>query len=256
MGLLSPAAPAREIDKYTRMMLSYSKRIEYRRITAYEDFEEMGRLRAFSYSFNDTLVNKPKDVILDDIDFNPHSFCYVMYVDGEMALTLRLQHISSDNPEGPATEYFGDVVEPLMDQGMRFIIPGRLAINPLIENKSMGLPLMALRLSALARRYFDADSVLSLIRKGHAAYHRRFFGASQVAPLRQFDDVTEPLMLFTTPREKQAEIFQRHAFFNGMAHEERLLFGPIEAGKPAPLTILPTACEALGIQSHQLQDVA
>lgn len=256
MGTLPPTKPIEVVDKYSLMMLAYSKRIEYRRITAYEDFEEMGRLRAFSYSYNDTLVDRPKDIILDDIDFSSNSFCYVMYVDGEMALTLRLQHISKENPDGPATEYFGDVVHPLMDQGMTFIIPGRLAINPLIENKSMGLPLMALRLSALARRYFDADSVLSLIRKGHAAYHRRFFGASQVAPLRQFADVTEPLMLFTTPREKQTEIFTRHAFFNAMPHEDKLLFGPIELGKPAPLTILPTACEALGVSGDQLKHVA
>lgn len=256
MGLLSPAAPAREIDKYTRMMLCYSKRIEYRRITAYEDFEEMGRLRALSYNSNDTLSGHTDSVILDTIDFEPSSFCYGIYLDGDLVSTLRIQHISKAFTDGPAVEYFGDVVQPLMDQGMRFIVPGRFAMDPAIENKSMTLPLMALRLSGLAMRHFEANAILSLIRKGHAAYHRRFLGATQISPLRQFGDVREPLMLFHTPRARENDVFRRYPFFDGLPHEEKLLFGLLQAGKPAPLTILPTACEALGIYGDPLQDVA
>lgn len=246
MGLPKLESPIIEVDKYNTDLLKFLRRIEYRRVQSFEDFEIMGRLRGQSYNKNEFFKGFSPDVMLDDIDFQPWSYCYGVYLDGQLVTTIRLQHITPENRDSPALDYFPDIVGGLLDQGQSFIVPGRFAMDLDLEGRGLMLPLMTIRLTALALRYFKANAILSLVKKNHVAYHRRFFGATQLSPLRDIDELSEPIMMLSTGKEKIPTVFRRYPFLDGLRYEERLLFAEPELGKPQTLTILPTASEALG----------
>lgn len=256
MGLSEPTSPLEGVDKYNIELLKFLRRIEYRRVQSFEDFEVMGRLRGQSYNKNEFFKGFSPDVMLDDIDFQPWSYCYGIYLDGELVTTIRLQHITSDNRDSPALDYFPDVVGPLLDQGQSFIIPGRFAMDLELEKRGMMLPLMTIRLTALALRYFKANAILSLVKKNHVAYHRRFFGATRLTQLRQIGELSEPIMMLSTGKEKIPTVFRRYPFLDGLPFEERLLFGERKLGEPQTLTILPTASDALGWFRRDFDEVA
>ena len=74
-----------------------------------------------------------------------------------------------------ATELFGDVLHPRLDQGEVFIDPLRLAADPEKARRFPELPYLTVRLGYMACEHFNADTGLALVRAEHQAFYRRVF---------------------------------------------------------------------------------
>jgi N-acyl amino acid synthase FeeM len=214
--------------------------IEYRRVTAIEDFEAIGRLRAQAFDARFIYPKKMANSAVDEMDFTPNAYVYGMYYLGELVSTVRIHVVSRKNPQSVSARLFPNTLKPLIDQGMTFIDSTRFAVDEEISHSVPGLPLLTLRIPMMAMTYFNADTGLALIKEGHAPFYRRVFRATLLAGPEQFDTFAFPAVLFQSPHANTPDTCRRYPMFYSTAAERRMMFDK-SSRKAPPLTILPTA---------------
>ena len=235
--------PERSEDSaFTRTILNLLERVEYRFCESGEDLEAIYRLRYKSYLAHGLVGNSSEHLIYDKLDETSNCYRFGIFIDGELASTIRLHHLSAVEPYSPAMSVFGDILEPRLRRGDSFVDPSRLAADPELTSTYRGLPYITMRLAVAACNYFDATSCLSMVREEHQAFYRRVINAVQVGEPRAYASVKVYGTLCESNCEANMEkIIQRFPFFRSTAFEQRLLFQRPKRSETAPLTILPTA---------------
>lgn len=241
---------AGEVDERSLSILDLMDEVEYRRVQGAEDLEEIGRLRARSYKMYGIMDRD--DPIIDEIDFHSHARVYAIYYREQLASTIRLHHVVSEERHGSSVDIFPDVLNPLLDQGLTFIDCVRHAADPELIGE-LPLPFITLRLVAMACHYFGADYTLAPVKKSHYAFYRRAFGATQFAEARKHEGICEPIGLFASKYDIMYErVTRRYPFFQSLDKERELLFAPLDSFAVPPLAIRPTARFAIerGLNHH------
>ncbi len=227
---------------FTRGVEQVLERTEYRRCDRGEDYEDICRLRYRAYRSHGFVAETPDQVTSDSMDDLPNCYRFGVFIDGELVSTVRVHHITREQPWGPAMTAFGDILGPRLERGESFINPSLLAADPELSQSSRYIPFITLRLGIAANAYFDADHCLVLIRKEHTAFYKRVFLADPVGEPKTYPPFTVPVWLYGMDcAEKTQTLYKRFPFFRSTPTEQRLLFGRQQAQEPAPLTILPTA---------------
>lgn len=231
-----------KVSSFARNVSTLLERVEYRRCESGEDLEAIYRLRYKTYRLNGFLPELPTQLMTDTLDDTPNCYSFGVFVDDLLACTVRIHHLSREEPLAPAMSTFGDVLAPRLARGESFINPTLLAAEPSALTIHRALPYVTLRLGLLASVYFDATACIGVIREEHTAFYRRIFGAVQVGQPRPYPPFTVPVMLYDANcAQNRSWILQRFPFFHSTASERRLLFEKPGKGELAPLTILPTA---------------
>lgn len=223
-----------------RRILDVMEHVEYRRITASEDFEAIGRLRSQAFDARYIYAKGMANSAVDETDRAPNAYVFGMYYYGELVSTVRIQVVSKEYPTSVSTSLFPSTLKPLIEQGMSFIDPTRLAVDERISHLVPGLPLIMLRTAVMATTYFEADFCLSLVKEGHAPFYRRVFRSTALAGPEQFDLFAFPAVLFASPRQNEADICRRYPLFSYTESERRLMFETPASGA-LPLVVVPTA---------------
>ncbi|HWK15485.1 MAG TPA: hypothetical protein VNS02_13890 [Rhizobiaceae bacterium] len=227
---------------FTRSVYDVLSRTEYRRCDKGEDLEDIYRLRYKSYRRHGVVLDMESGSIHDDLDETDNVYRFGVYIDQQLVSTLRIHHLSAKHREGPSTQAFGDIVNPMIDAGDTFIDPSRFAADPDWSRIYPQIPYITLRLAGMACFYFNAPYCLSTIREDHASFYKRIYSSQPLAPARSYPGVTTRVALYradvTAIRE---ESFRRFPFFWSSQLEQRMMFAKPRAGELAPLTILPTA---------------
>lgn len=227
---------------FAKKVTELLERIEYRRCESGEDIEAIYRLRYKAYRLHGFVEESPDQMVTDDLDDSSNCYRFGVFIDGELVGTVRIHHISKDEPYGPVMKTFGDILGPRLLRGESFINPTMLAAEPHYRSPLQALPYLTLRLGLVASVYFDATSCIGVIREEHTAFYRRIFGAIQVGEAREYPPISVPLMLYDANCAANREpILKRFPFFNSTPVEQRMLFAKPAKGELAPLTILPTA---------------
>jgi hypothetical protein len=227
-------------DQYLEIM----DRLEYRRVESSEDLEEVGRLRSRSYGMLN-LIDQQGTSIIDDADLAPNAHVFAVFYDGVIVSTIRLHHITREQPAGTSTKLFPDVVLPLLDQDMTFIDAVRHATDPDFLNE-FPTPFLTLRLAAMASEYFAVDYCLAPVIQFHAAFYRRAFGATQLAEAKAFKGIKDPIALFGAKVETIYDrVATRYPFFMSHPVERRMLFAKASELSTAPLSVRPLARVAM-----------
>ncbi len=229
------------LSHFSSSLLTLLDRVEYRRIVSSEDMEAVGRLRAESYARGNVYSSDIGDSLIDDLDFDSHAYVVGVYIDEELVSTLRVSHMTPDHRKGTSLKYFGDVLHPLLDQGMSFIDPSRFAASSALPEELSGLPYITLRIATMASLHFEVDHCLAFVKEMHSAFYRRIFGFFELAGPRRIDDLSYPVVLCAEDTSNRHEVGRRYPVFKSHPYEQRLLFSPVEEGFPAPLSIFPTA---------------
>lgn len=231
-----------EQNSFVRAVQAVLERTEYRRCDSGEDFEDICRLRYKAYHTHGFVGDLPDQALSDSMDELPNSYCFGVFVDGELVSTVRLHHLTLEHPHAPVMQVFGDVLQPRLEQGETFINPSQLAADPGLTRIHKVLPYVTLRLALIASHHFETAGCINLIRREHTSFYKRVFRQEQVGEPRTYPPFTVPVMLYNwnVPREL-AGIVRRFPFFRSTAMERRLLFSSPRMGEPAPLTVLPTA---------------
>jgi hypothetical protein len=231
-----------EVSAFTRMILSQLEHVEYRLCDSGEDLEAIYRLRYKSYRVHGLVSESSEHLIYDRLDEAANCYRFGIFIDGQLASTIRIHHLSLAEPNSPAMSVFGDMLLPRLRCGETFVDPSRLAADPEFSSSYRGLPYISMRLAVAACNYFNSTSCLSMIRSEHQAFYRRVINAVQVGEPRPYASVNVYGLLCESNCEANMDnIVQRFPFFRSTAFEQRLLFRRPKRGETAPLTILPTA---------------
>lgn len=231
-----------ESSSFVTTISNLLERVEYRRCDKGEDLEDLYRLRYKAYRTTDMVPPNASMTIHDEYDETPNSYKYGIFIDGQLASTLRIHHISPAERRSPSMNVYGDILEPLLDEGNAMIDPTRFAVDPDFTRLYPQIPYLTLRLASMACFHFSAPFCLSTIRPDHAAFYRRIFLSEQLGGLRSFPGLNYSVVLYKANvlaiRERS---YARYPFFFATKAEQRMLFDRPSLGEGAPLTVLPTA---------------
>jgi len=217
-------------------------RTEYRRCDRGDDREDIFRLRYKSYLANGIVTDSSEKMLSDDLDDTPNAHLFGVFVDGRLLSTLRIHHVTADTPWSTSTKAFGDIVLPMLDEGLTFVCMSRFASDPEWARHYPQLPYVTLRLAGMACLYFNAPYGLSTVREEHAGFYKRIYRSECISGPRPYPGVLSTVVLYRTDAHTDTEtFFTRFPFFRSTSVERRMLFGKPAMGEPEPLTILPTA---------------
>jgi len=231
-----------ELEGFSERLMRHLDFIEYRRIEAHEDFEEVEQLRYKTYKAAG-MIPRSAPSMIDEADFDPHAYVFGIYYFEELVSTIRLHHVTAEHPRSQSEQVFPDVMEAYLDAGLSLIDPARFAADPAFAAELPILPYITLRPSIVAAAYFRADRVLQPVRPAHAAFYKRVFYAETVVERRMTEVYGRELTLMATNTHTTgAKLLSRYPFFDSGVYERRLMFGRGEGGlSTTPLTILPSA---------------
>jgi hypothetical protein len=231
-----------EPQGFAKNVLALLERVEYRRCDSGEDLEAIYKLRYRAYRTHGIVSEMPAQAITDDLDKASNCHRFGVFIDGQLASTIRVHHLHAAEPFSPAMVVFGDVLGPRLERGDSFIDPSRLAADPALIRLYRPLPYLTLRLAIAGASYFDTTSCLSMVRDEHTAFYQRIFNSVRIAEPRDYASVTVQGILFESRCDRNMEnTLVRFPFFRSTAAEQRMLFAKPQHGELAPLTILPTA---------------
>jgi N-acyl amino acid synthase FeeM len=200
-------------------------RIDYRRIETAEEKDLLYAMRYRAYLHGGLILPSASQRVSDRYDDAPNAWTFGIYVDGELCSSLRLHVLTSEWRTSYATELFGDVLHPRLDQGEVFIDPARFVADPEKHQRFPELPYLTLRLAYLACEYFNADTGLAVVRAEHQAFYRRVFLHRTIAEPRSFPNVLKKVALMASPFRAQRErVLARFPIMQSTHFERQMLF--------------------------------
>ena len=228
---------------FVKSVLALLERTEYRRCDKGEELEDIYRLRYNAYKLNQLVPENPDHIVHDDFDELPNCHRFGVYIDGNLASTIRLHDVTADTPWSPSMSVYPDLLLPRLAAGERFIDPSRFAADQEFSRMYPQIPYITLRLAGMACFHFNAPFCISMIREDHAAFYKRVYQSRPIGDARPYAGVINcsALLYQADVLAIQTETFKRYPFFWSSPFEQRLMFARPEEGELAPLTILPTA---------------
>ena len=211
---------------FSERLAELTARIEFRRADAEEDREAIFRLRYRAYLREGAIGPNSAERFADRDDEADNAFVLGLYIDGELATSLRL-HVASKKatPDCPSLHVFPDILQPLLDAGNVLIDATRFVADERLSRLHRGLPYATLRLCMVAAEYFHADHLLAPVRPEHQAFYRRAFNHRLVCEPRPYPQLAKPICLMTVHFPSAAEgLYRKYPFFRSTVSERRKLF--------------------------------
>jgi hypothetical protein len=218
----SPPQDKLFIDRANRLL----RLIDYRRATDHELQEAIARLRYQAYFRADAIVPNRFATFTDDYDdAMENAYLYALYVDGQLASSLRLHIISKERLKSPSLEVFADHVRSKIDAGNVLIDATCFVADERLSWRHRDLPYVTLRIVFLAAEYFTADYCLVAVRAEHQAFYRRAFNLQAIGKPRCHSQFKTPLVLMALHFPTEAEaLLRKYPFYSSSVFERRRLF--------------------------------
>lgn len=200
-------------------------RLDYRLIETPEEKDRLYLMRYRAYLQGGLISPSESLRVSDHYDDAPNAWTFGIYVDGELCSSIRLHILTPESRMSYATELFGDILHPRLDQGEVFVDPARFVADPEKAQRFPDLPYLTVRLAYLACEYFNADTGLALVRAEHQAFYRRVFLNEIIAEPRAFPNVTKKVALMASDfRVVREPVMNRFPIMRSSAFERRMLF--------------------------------
>ena len=149
-----------------------------------------------------------------------------LYIEGELASSIRLHVANRQWPVMPALDVFSDLLSPEVDVGKTIVDPTRFVVDRTASRRYPELCYVTTRLAVLASENFRADHLLATVRAEHQAFYRRVFGHRLACEPRHYPSLSKPICLMALDYPLARErLLQRHPFFRSTVFERRKLFG-------------------------------
>jgi N-acyl amino acid synthase FeeM len=233
-------------SNFAGALIDILDRVEYRRVRPDEVADPVYKLRYEAYRREDFIPFNSLSTLRDEFDdYNafPNSWNFGIYIDGRLVASLRIHHLTPDNPKSPANTLFADVLKPLLDQGATFIDPTRFTVDLEASLAYPALPFLTLRLAVMATKHFNATYGLHCVRSEHGPFYKRVLSSSLMCPAREYPGVGFPMELWgTRAQEVYEKTLRRYPFFDSTDEERRHLFAPPFA---TPIWVHPSVRKAL-----------
>ena len=233
-------------SNFAGALIDILDRVEYRRVRPDEMADPVYKLRYEAYRREDFIPFNSLATLRDEFDDYgsfPNSWNFGIYIDGHLAASLRIHHLTPDTPKSPANTLFADVLKPLLDQGATFIDPTRFTVDLEASLAYPALPFLTLRLAVMATRHFRATYGLHCVRPEHGPFYKRVLSSNLMCPAREYPGVGFPMELWgTRAQEVYEKTLRRYPFFDSTEEERQHLFAPPFA---TPMWVHPSVRKAL-----------
>lgn len=240
-------AEGRRADK----TLDLLSNVDYRIARSDDDREAVFRLRYEAYMREGAINPNISRIFSDDYDDSPSSWIFGVYLDDELAGSVRIHLADHPNALCPSLNTFPDVLLPALDAGGVIVDSTRFVVNTELSQRfradgARGLAYVTLRLCWMAVEHFQATHFLAAVRSEHQAFYKRTFGHKLMCPARPYAMLKSPIALMSVSYvEAAASVYERYPFFRSNAFERRMLFEtvseqlavPSEAGSTMPTAI-------------------
>ncbi len=220
------SAHASPEGSFSARLAQLAARIEFRRADSDAEREAIFRLRYEAYRREGAIAENPSGRFADDDDEADNAHLIGLYIDGELATSLRL-HIASNRgiPDCPSLHVFSDILQPLLDDGKVLVDTTRFVADERLSRLYRGLPLVTIRLCVAAGEYFGGHHLLAAVRDEHRAFYIRSFGSQVLCKSRPYPPLLKPISLTTVYFPTQgAELYRRYPFYRSTSFEQRKLF--------------------------------
>lgn len=219
------AGSAHNISRFAGGLIDILDRVEYSRVRMDVTDNPVYRLRYEAYRREEFVPFNDSGVVVDDLDGTPNAFCYGIHVDGELVSSIRIHHVTREHRKGPSMKSCPDVLDPLLDEGQHFIDPSRFTADYEASLAYPALPFLTLRIAVMATEYFDTTACLALVRREHAAFYRRVFGAVEMSDTRVYPGLNFPVVLYgSNSAINLQQIYRRYPFFRSTREEQEQIF--------------------------------
>jgi N-acyl-L-homoserine lactone synthetase len=200
-------------------------RIDCRLAESVEDREAIFRLRYEAYRSEDTIAPNFTQTFYDPYDDAENVWLFGLYIDGDLASSIRLHVASEESRDFPSRHVFPDVLEPELDAGKVIVDPTRFVTSRRFSRGNFGLTYATCRIAWLAAAYFGAEHLLAAVRAEHQAFYRRTFNHRVICEPRPYPLLAKPISLMTVEYSGVADqVHQRYPFFRSTLFERRMLF--------------------------------
>jgi hypothetical protein len=215
--------PAQSLADRVMLLL---ERVDYRRADTPEERDAIYRLRYAAYLREGTIAPNATERFCDPIDETDNTHIFGVYVDGELASSIRLHVASRAHSAMPALNVFSDLLSPEIAAGKTIIDPTRFVADRTASRRFPELCYVTTRLAWLASEFFSTNLLLATVRAEHQAFYRRVFGHRLVCEPRHYPSLTKPICLmaldYASARDR---VPWRYPFFRSTYFERRMLFG-------------------------------
>ncbi len=222
---------ARPESLFTDSVYRLLDRMDVRLAQSKEEREAISRLRYQAYLREGAIAPNSTGTFSDPYDEIGNVFLFGLYIDGELASSVRIHVGSKDHPDFPSLHVFPEALQPHIDNGKVIIDTTRFVADEAMSRLHRGLPYATLRASWLAGNYFAADYSLAAVRAEHQAFYRRMFHHQLICEPRPYPHLAKPICLMWIHYPIVAEDVQRrYPFFRSTLFERRMLFEGHAAG--------------------------
>jgi hypothetical protein len=240
LAYASETTPAPQMG-FSERVAQLLDRIDCRLIEKNDEREAVFRLRYDAYLREGAIAPNLAQTFSDPYDDSENCWIFGLYLDGELASSIRIHVASRDTPVFPSMSVFSDLLEPELLAGRMIIDPTRFVTDPKLSKLHPGLPHLTLRLCWLAAEYFRAEHFIVAVRAEHQAFYRRTFLHRPVCGPRPYPLLSKPITLMTVNYAEVADqVHRRYPFFRSSFFERRMMFErhlpipriPLQAGAP------------------------
>lgn len=227
-------------SRFAGALIDLLDRVEYRRVTADDQFDPIYRLRYEAYRREDFIPITDQQMVRDAYDDLPNCYAFGVYIDDELVSSVRFHYLTSDFRSSPNHSLFPDILDPLLDAGHTILDPGRFTADREASLAFPSLPFLTLRLPTLAVLHFGTKYCLNSVRPEHGAFYRRVYQSVALAEPRSHDGVGFPVALYACDVPViYPGLLRRYPFFRSTEAERNALFGA--DGQSSLARIRPTA---------------
>jgi hypothetical protein len=226
--------PTRRVPTLSDRVLRLLERVDVRPAIAREERDAIFRLRYSAYLRETAITPNPGERFTDALDASSNAFIFGVYIDGELASSIRLHVGSRAYPELPALGTFADLLAPEIARGRTIVDPTRFVADRAASRRHPELCYVTTRLAVLGSEHFNANVLLATVRAEHQAFYQRVFGHRQICEPRYYPSLSKPICLMTLDYAKVRErLLQRHPFLRSTMFERRALFARTSQSAPA-----------------------
>lgn len=227
------------VTQFADTLLEILDRVSYLRVNAGDLDHPIYKLRYDAYRREESVPFNDAGVVVDDLDNARNCMAFGVHINGELVSSLRLHHLSSNDPTSPSMSVYPDILGPLLERGESFIDPSRFTADLEASLAYPALPFLTLRIAVMAAVHFGADCCLALVRPQHTAFYRRVFGSEGMSETREYPGLAFPVALYGAyVATKLPTTLRRYPFFYSTEEERQSLFNTGSTGISA---VAPTA---------------
>jgi len=225
-------------NSFSDSVLRLLDRIDCRHADSDEEREAIFRLRYRAYLRDGSIFPNAAESFSDPYDETDNVYLFGLYIDDELASSIRIHVGSREHPYFPSLEVFSDALQPELDAGKVIIDATRFVADERLSKRYRALPYATIRLNWLAAGYFDTGYSIAAVRPEHQAFYRRTFHLRLICEPRPYPHLAKPICLMASDYLTVADyVHQRYPFFRSTFFERRMLFernAPMQRGNSEP----------------------